>query len=109
MQLMRAPHPLVTVARLRSESTSQFTALALNKPSSSSSKLSLLLLLHDITVQWHGEIGGSRPRERSTAGPVSYTQVARSRSESTSQFTALALDKPSSSYYCPSLSYSAHP
>jgi hypothetical protein len=51
VQLMRAPHPLVTVARLRSESTSQFTALALNKPSSSSSKLSLLLLLHDITVQ----------------------------------------------------------
>ena len=39
----------------------------------------------------------SRPRERGTAGPVSYTWVARSRSESTSQFTALALNKPSSS------------
>jgi len=39
----------------------------------------------------------SRPRERSTAGPVSYTWVARSRSESTSQFTASALNKPSSS------------
>ena len=39
----------------------------------------------------------SRPRERSTAGPVSYTWVARSRSESTPQFTALALNKPSSS------------
>ena len=39
----------------------------------------------------------SRPRERSTAGPVSYTWVARSRSESTSQFTASALNKLSSS------------
>ena len=39
----------------------------------------------------------SRPQERSTAGSVSYTWVARSRSESTSQFTALALNKPSSS------------
>jgi len=37
----------------------------------------------------------SRPWERSTAGPVSYTLLARSRSESTSQFTAL--NKPSSS------------
>ena len=37
-------------------------------------------------------------RKRSTAGPVSYTWVARSRSESTSQFTALALNKPSSSF-----------
>ena len=37
------------------------------------------------------------PRERSTAGPVSYTWIARSRSESTSQLTALALSKPSSS------------
>ena len=37
----------------------------------------------------------SRPRELSTAGPVSYTWLARSRSESTSQFTASALNKPS--------------
>ena len=33
----------------------------------------------------------------SSAGLVSYTWVARSRSESTSQFTGLALNKPSSS------------
>ena len=39
----------------------------------------------------------SRPQERSTAGPVSYTWVARSRLESTSQFTVIALNKPSSS------------
>ena len=32
-----------------------------------------------------------------TLGPVFYTRVTRSRSESTSQFTALALNKPSSS------------
>jgi len=31
-----------------------------------------------MTVQYHGEIGVSRPRERSTAGPVSYTCVGRS-------------------------------
>ena len=37
-------------------------------------------------------------RKRSTGGPVSYTRVAGSRSESTSQFTALALNKPSSSF-----------
>jgi hypothetical protein len=37
------------------------------------------------------------PWERSTAGPVSYTWVARSRSESTIQFTASALNKLSSS------------
>ena len=29
-------------------------------------------------MQYHGEIGVSRPRERSTAGPVSYTCVGRS-------------------------------
>ena len=42
----------------------------------------------------------SSTRERSTvhtAGPVSYTWLAQSRSESTSQFTVLALNKPSSS------------
>ena len=39
----------------------------------------------------------SRPQELSTAGPVSYIWVARSRSESTSQFTALTLNKSSSS------------
>ena len=38
----------------------------------------------------------SLPQERSTAGLVSYTWVARSRSGSSS-FTALALNKPSSS------------
>ena len=32
------------------------------------------------------------PRKRSTAGPVSYTWVARSRSESTSQFTCTAFE-----------------
>ena len=54
-------------------------------------------LPHEITLQQHGEIGVSRPRECSTAGPVSYTWVARSRSEPTSQFTALSLNTPSSS------------
>ena len=63
-----------TFLRSRSESTSQFSALALNKPSSSSSFLLL----------------------RSTAELVFYIWVARSRSESSS-FTASALNKPSSS------------
>ena len=40
-------------------------------------------------------------REHSTAGPVSDTRVARSRSESTSQFTASALNKLSSSSSSP--------
>ena len=45
----------------------------------------------------------SLPQERSTAGLVSYTWVARSRSGSSS-FTALALNKPSSSLNKPSSS-----
>ena len=49
----------------------------------------------------------SLPQERSTAGLVSYTWVARSRSGSSS-FTALALNKPSlSSSYSSSSSSSS--
>ena len=63
----------------------------------------LLSFLIKTNVRQHSHRAVQRavppPPPRSTAGPVSYAWVARSRSESTSQFTALALNKPSSSSY----------
>ena len=49
------------------------------------------------TLTDHGGIGVSLPQKRGTAGLVSYTWVARSRSGSSS-FTASSLNKPSSSF-----------